>query len=55
MLGDVVDDLRVVKEGVSADDRVVVNGLMRVRPGQKVTAEDQQAPPQAAAPQAKTN
>ena len=35
--------------------RVVVNGLMRVRPGQKVTAEDQQAPPQAAAPQAKTN
>ena len=55
MLGDVVDDLRVVKEGVSADDRVVINGLMRVRPGQKVTAEDQQAPPQAAAPQAKTN
>jgi RND family efflux transporter MFP subunit len=55
MLGDVVDDLRVVKEGVSADDRVVINGLMRVRPGQKVTAEDQQAPPQAAGPQAKTN
>src|ERR1700704_1306269 len=54
-LGEVVDDLRVIKEGVSADDRVVVNGLMRVRPGQKVTPEDQETPPQAAAPQAKTN
>jgi hypothetical protein len=51
----VVDDLRVIKEGVSADDRVVINGLMRVRPGQKVTPEDQETPPQAAAPQAKTN
>jgi multidrug efflux pump subunit AcrA (membrane-fusion protein) len=54
-LGEVVDDLRVIKEGVSADDRVVINGLMRVRPGQKVTPEDQETPPQAAAPQAKTN
>ena len=54
-LGEVVDDLRVIKEGVSADDRVVVNGLMRVRPGQKVTPEEQQTTPQAAAPQAKTN
>ena len=54
-LGELVDDLRVIKEGVSADDRVVVNGLMRVRPGQKVTPEEQQATPQAAAPQAKTN
>ena len=32
-LGQVIDDLRVIKEGLSADDRVVVNGLMRVRPG----------------------
>jgi RND family efflux transporter MFP subunit len=54
-LGEVVDDLRVIKEGVSADDRVVVNGLMRVRAGQKVTPEEQQTTPQAAAPQAKTN
>jgi RND family efflux transporter MFP subunit len=30
-LGQVVDDLRVIKDGLSADDRVVVNGLMRVR------------------------
>jgi RND family efflux transporter MFP subunit len=54
-LGEVADDLRVIKEGVSADDRVVVNGLMRVRPGQKVTPEEKQTTPQAAAPQAKTN
>jgi membrane fusion protein, multidrug efflux system len=55
-LGQVVDGLRVIRHGVSADDRVVVNGLMRVRPGQKVTPEEQQAPPpQATAPQPKTN
>jgi RND family efflux transporter MFP subunit len=54
-LGQVVDDMRVLKDGVSADDRVIVNGLMRVRPGQKVTPDDQQAAPQASAPQAKSN
>jgi membrane fusion protein, multidrug efflux system len=54
-LGQALDNLRVVKDGLSAEDRVVVNGLMRVRPGQKVTPEDQQASPQAAAPQATTN
>ena len=31
-------DLRVIKDGLAADDRVIVNGLMRVRPGQKVNA-----------------
>jgi RND family efflux transporter MFP subunit len=55
-LGQVVDELRVIKEGVSPDDHVVVNGLMRVRAGQKVTPEEQAAPPQASSsPQAKTN
>jgi len=39
-LGDVVDDLRVVKAGLGADDRVVVSGLMRARPGTKVTPLD---------------
>jgi hypothetical protein len=43
-LGQVLDGLRVIKEGLSADDRVVINGLMRVRPGQKVTSEEHQAP-----------
>jgi membrane fusion protein, multidrug efflux system len=54
-LGQVADDLRVIKAGISAEDRVVVNGLMRVRPGQKVTPEDQPGSPQAAGPQAKTD
>ena len=31
-LGEVVDDLRVIKSGLSATDRVIVNGLMRARP-----------------------
>jgi RND family efflux transporter MFP subunit len=56
-LGQAVDDLRVIKQGLSFEDRVIVNGLMRARPGQKVTPEEQQpAPAQAAAPpQAKTD
>jgi multidrug efflux system membrane fusion protein len=53
-LGQLVRDLRVIKEGVSADDRVIVNGLMRARPGQKVTPQEQGAPPAPAGPQAKS-
>jgi multidrug efflux pump subunit AcrA (membrane-fusion protein) len=37
-LGPLVDGLRVVRTGLSAGDRVVVNGLQRVRPGAKVDA-----------------
>lgn len=35
-LGGLVDGLRVVKEGLAPEDRVVINGLMRARPGTKV-------------------
>jgi len=49
-LGQLVDDLRVIKQGLSAGDRVVVNGLMRVRQGQKVTPEERPASPQASVP-----
>jgi RND family efflux transporter MFP subunit len=35
-LGQVLDGMRVIKSGLAPTDRVVVNGLMRVRPGQKV-------------------
>jgi len=52
-LGQLVDDLRVIKDGLSAGDRVVVNGLMRVRQGQKVTPDEQPASPQASVPAAK--
>jgi RND family efflux transporter MFP subunit len=33
------DDLRVIKSGVSPDDRLIVGGLMRARPGQAVTPQ----------------
>src|SRR5215467_1477287 len=35
-LGQTQGDLRVIKDGIAAEDHVVVNGLMRARPGQKV-------------------
>jgi RND family efflux transporter MFP subunit len=55
-LGQLVGNLRVIKDGITADDRVVVNGLMRARPGAKVTPSEQAAPPAASTgPQAKTN
>ncbi len=38
-LGPMVDGLRVVRSGLSAQDRVVINGLHRARPGARVTAE----------------
>jgi hypothetical protein len=38
-LGPVVDKLRVVREGVTAEDWVVTRGLQRARPGSKVDAK----------------
>src|SRR3984957_1755307 len=38
-LGPVVDGLRVVAEGLTPDDNVIINGLMRARPGAKVTPQ----------------
>jgi membrane fusion protein, multidrug efflux system len=38
-LGPLVDGLRVITAGLNADDTVIVNGLMRVRPGAKVTPQ----------------
>jgi membrane fusion protein, multidrug efflux system len=45
VLGDTYDGLRVIKDGIGADDRVVVNGVARIRPGQKVTPEDEKSSP----------
>ncbi|MGE0024902.1 MAG: efflux RND transporter periplasmic adaptor subunit [Hyphomicrobium sp.] len=42
-LGPVVDGLRVITAGLDANDTVVVNGLMRVRPGIKVAPERETA------------
>jgi RND family efflux transporter MFP subunit len=38
-LGPMQDGLRVVRDGLAADDQVIINGLMRARPGAKVTAQ----------------
>jgi membrane fusion protein, multidrug efflux system len=38
--GPMVDGLRVVRSGLAATDRIVIDGLQRARPGQKVTAQD---------------
>jgi len=40
-LGALTRDLRVIKDGLKPDDRVIVSGLMRARPGSKVTPEEQ--------------
>jgi membrane fusion protein, multidrug efflux system len=39
-LGPIVDELRVVRSGLAATDRIVIDGLQRARPGQKVKPED---------------
>src|SRR5258708_3186847 len=39
-LGPIVDGRRVVRSGLAATDRIVIDGLPRARPGQKVKAED---------------
>jgi hypothetical protein len=48
-LGEVVDNLRVIKAGLAAEDRVIVNGLMRARAGIKVTPQEQAPSPSASA------
>jgi RND family efflux transporter MFP subunit len=54
-LGQLVGELRVIKEGIGPDDRVIVNGLMRARPGTKVTPQEQGTPTlPATGPQAKS-
>lgn len=48
-VGPLVDGLRVVRSGVSPEDRIIVNGLIFARPGAKVTPQPDgaagQAPP----------
>ncbi|RYJ02104.1 MAG: efflux RND transporter periplasmic adaptor subunit, partial [Acetobacteraceae bacterium] len=38
-LGPLVDGLRVVRSGLAPEDRVIIGGLHRARPGSRVTAE----------------
>jgi RND family efflux transporter MFP subunit len=39
------DNLRVIKDGIGPDDRIVVDGLMQARPGTKVRPEEKGAKP----------
>ena len=39
-LGPIVEGLRVVRMGLEASDRIVIEGLPRARPGQKVKPEE---------------
>lgn len=56
-LGQMADSrLRVVKDGLASDDRVVINGMARIRPGAKVSPQEEggkpSGQPKAQAPQA---
>src|SRR5262249_29392761 len=42
--GQAIQGLRVIKEGVAAGERVIINGMQRVRPGAHVVVQ-MQAPP----------
>ncbi|MFN0196007.1 MAG: efflux RND transporter periplasmic adaptor subunit [Planctomycetaceae bacterium] len=45
-------ELRIVKSGVQSGEQVIVKGLQRVRPGQKVEAEVEKQPAAVSVPQA---
>lgn len=47
--GPIVNGLRVIRTGLAADDRVIINGQQRARPGQKVTAQNGEIKPSDAA------
>ena len=40
-----IDGYRVIRDGLKGDERIVINGLMRVRPGSPVTPEVVELPP----------
>jgi multidrug efflux system membrane fusion protein len=48
--GRVIDGLRTVVSGLKPGERVVINGLMRVRPGMKVAATNAAMVAESAAP-----
>jgi multidrug efflux system membrane fusion protein len=49
VLGVLQDGMRVVKSGLGPDDQVIVNGLMKARPGSKVNPQPAGQPPGAPA------
>jgi len=53
-VGRVVDGLRTIESGLKPGERVVINGLMRVRPGMKVAAANAEMVAVTTAPSART-
>ena len=53
-LGNQRGDMRIVTAGLKAGERVIVKGLQRVRPGQKVEAEVEPAKAASAMPPSAT-
>jgi hypothetical protein len=45
-LGPRLHGYRVVREGLTGDEPIAINGLMRVRPGAKVTPQMVTLPPE---------
>jgi RND family efflux transporter MFP subunit len=51
-LGSIADGgLRIVRSGITPDDEVIISGLLRARPGQKVTPEKSEIKPQSSSPE----
>lgn len=50
-LGPRLHGYRVIRKGMTGDETIVVNGLMRIRPGVKVDPQMTELPPEAAAPE----
>jgi RND family efflux transporter MFP subunit len=48
--GTLVGNLRVIRQGLKPDDTVVIDGLQRVRPGEKVRTRSEQIPPTTESP-----
>jgi hypothetical protein len=38
-MGPIYDNLRIIRSGLAANDRIIIDGLMRARPGGKVTPQ----------------
>jgi RND family efflux transporter MFP subunit len=54
-LGPTSGGLRVIKDGLKDDDNVIIDGLMRVRPGVKVTPKEKAPPATAGGPTTKAD
>ncbi|MBV1693494.1 MAG: efflux RND transporter periplasmic adaptor subunit [Hyphomicrobiales bacterium] len=53
-LGPMVEGLRVIRSGLAADDMVIIKGLQRARPGNKVSPKQEQIRVSDAGPQGST-